>query len=216
MQILPDASAESLGAFVSASVEPGSHVITDGWPGYRGLPALGYPHEPRSQRAARLRGEDPGELLPVVHRVASLAKALAAGHPQGGVQDEHCPTTSTSSSSASTAAAPGAAAWSSTASFSWPWPTRRCATATWSPTPRARRALTGSQITTIAGWRRREESLGIATARTEAVRLAKRILDLDAELADNRVVLTRMRAGLVLEAAADLLGRLASAWRRSS
>lgn len=41
MQILPDASAESLGAFVSAHVEPGAQVITDGWTGYRGLTALG-------------------------------------------------------------------------------------------------------------------------------------------------------------------------------
>jgi transposase len=32
----------------------------------------------------------------------------------------------------------------------------------------ARRALTGSQITMIAGWRRREEPLGAATARAEA------------------------------------------------
>jgi transposase len=61
--------------------------------------------------------------------------------------------------------------------------------------------LTGAQITTIAGWRRREESLGIATARTEAVRLAKRILDLDAELADNRDRIT----GLVTAEAPELL-----------
>jgi transposase len=54
----------------------------------------------------------------------------------------------------------------------------------------ARRALTRSQITTIAGWRRREESLGVATARAEAVRLAERILDLDGELADNRDQIT--------------------------
>ncbi len=91
MQILPDASAESLGAFVSAHVEPGTHVITDGWTGYRGLPALGYIHEPRSQRAARRRGEDPGELLPVVHRVASLAKRWLLGTHQDAVQDVHLP-----------------------------------------------------------------------------------------------------------------------------
>lgn len=54
----------------------------------------------------------------------------------------------------------------------------------------ARRALTSPQITTIAGWRRREEPLGIATARTEAVRLAKRILVLNNELASNRTDIT--------------------------
>lgn len=53
-----------------------------------------------------------------------------------------------------------------------------------------RRALTASQISTIAGWRRREESLGVATARAEAVRLSKRILALDDELADNRNQIT--------------------------
>lgn len=49
----------------------------------------------------------------------------------------------------------------------------------------ARKALTTRQMTTIAAWRRRDEDLGTATARTEAVRLAKRIIELDRELADN-------------------------------
>ena len=52
----------------------GARVITDAWMGYHGLAGLGYVHERRSQRAARARGDDPGELLPAVHRVASLAK----------------------------------------------------------------------------------------------------------------------------------------------
>jgi len=42
--------------------------------GYHGLAGLGYAHERRSQRTARARGDDPGELLPAVHRVAYLAK----------------------------------------------------------------------------------------------------------------------------------------------
>lgn len=53
-----------------------------------------------------------------------------------------------------------------------------------------RRALTAAQIATIAGWRRRQESLALMTARTEAVRLAKRIVHLEEELADNRKDLT--------------------------
>lgn len=56
----------------------------------------------------------------------------------------------------------------------------------------ARRALTTPQISTIAGWRRREESLGAATARAEAVRLAKQVLRLDDELADNRDAITAL------------------------
>jgi hypothetical protein len=74
MAILADGSGTSRHAFVTEHVEPGTRIITDGWQGYRGINNLGYVHEPRSQRAARSRGEGPGELLPAVHRVASLAK----------------------------------------------------------------------------------------------------------------------------------------------
>ena len=56
----------------------------------------------------------------------------------------------------------------------------------------ARRALTSTQISTIAAWRRREESLGLATARAEAIRLAKRVVVLEDELADNRDQLTSL------------------------
>ena len=56
----------------------------------------------------------------------------------------------------------------------------------------ARRSLSSAQIATIAGWRRREEPFGTATARVEAVRLAKRVLSLDEELADNRENITNM------------------------
>ncbi len=86
---LADASATSLHAFVTDHVEPGARVITDGWQGYRGLEKLGYVHDRRSQRAARARGEDPGELLPAVHRVASLAKRWLLGTHQGSVDDAH-------------------------------------------------------------------------------------------------------------------------------
>ncbi|MFE8950725.1 IS110 family transposase [Streptomyces sp. NPDC007856] len=49
----------------------------------------------------------------------------------------------------------------------------------------ARRPLSARQIGEIARWRPREEDLAATTARTEAVRLAKRILALDTEIADN-------------------------------
>jgi transposase len=48
----------------------------------------------------------------------------------------------------------------------------------------ARRPLTGAQITTVAGWRTREEPLAVSTARWEAARLAKRVAALDDELKD--------------------------------
>jgi ISXO2-like transposase domain/Transposase zinc-ribbon domain len=89
MAILGDASAASLHPFVTAHVEPGTAVITDAWQGYSGIEALGYPRHRRSQRAARLRGDDPYGLLPSVHRVASLAKRWLLGTHQGSVDDGH-------------------------------------------------------------------------------------------------------------------------------
>jgi transposase-like protein len=89
MAILADASAASLHPFVTENVEPGATVITDAWQGYRGIDKLGYTHDRRSQRAARARGEDPGELLPGVHRIASLAKRWLLGTHQGSVDEAH-------------------------------------------------------------------------------------------------------------------------------
>ena len=89
MEILADASAGSLRPFLTRHVEPGATVITDAWMGYHGIAELGYAHVRRSQRAARARGEDPGKLLPGVHRVASLAKRWLLGTHQGSVEDKH-------------------------------------------------------------------------------------------------------------------------------
>ncbi len=91
MAPLADASAASLHGFVTDHVEPGTRIITDAWQGYSGLVGLGYIHDRRSQRAARVRGEDPGGLLPAVHRVASLAKRWLLGTHQGSVDDAHLP-----------------------------------------------------------------------------------------------------------------------------
>jgi hypothetical protein len=64
-------------------------VFTDARMGYHGLARLGYVHQRRSQRAARGRGGDPGELLPAVHRVASMAKRWLLSTHQGSVEEEH-------------------------------------------------------------------------------------------------------------------------------
>ena len=86
---ISDASASSLHPFVTENVEPGATVVTDGWSGYRGLAKLGYTHNPRSQRAARIRGEDSSQLLRGPHRVASLAKRWLLGTHQGSVDGAH-------------------------------------------------------------------------------------------------------------------------------
>ena len=95
MAPVADASSESLHSFVLDNVEPGATVITDAWQGYRWLEKRGYIHDilhdRRSQRAASTRGEDPGELLPGVHRIASLAKRWLLGTHQGAVDSAHLP-----------------------------------------------------------------------------------------------------------------------------
>ena len=56
----------------------------------------------------------------------------------------------------------------------------------------ARRALTSAQVTEVARWRTRVEGVAAATARVEAVRLAKRIIALDAEVTDNTAATTEL------------------------
>lgn len=89
MALLADGSSASLHPFVTGHVAQDATVITDAWMGYHGLARLGYAHQRRSQRAARARGDDPGELLPAVHRVASLAKRWLLSTHQGSVDETH-------------------------------------------------------------------------------------------------------------------------------
>jgi len=89
MLVVPDASAASLHPFVTDHVATGATVVTDGWQAYMGVKRLGYVHERHSQRALRLRGEDPNAMMPGVHRVASLAKRWLLGTHQGSVDPAH-------------------------------------------------------------------------------------------------------------------------------
>ena len=88
IQPIDDASSASLHPFVTEHIAPGATIVTDGWQGYSGL-QNGYIHDRRSQRAARSRGEDPGKLLPGVHRVAALAKRWLLGTHQGSTEEAH-------------------------------------------------------------------------------------------------------------------------------
>ncbi len=56
----------------------------------------------------------------------------------------------------------------------------------------ARKPLTARQVSEVARWRTRVEDLATATARGEAVRLAKRVTDLDSELTANQSRLTEL------------------------
>jgi transposase-like protein len=86
MRRVPDASGDSLLGFVEEAIEPGSSVHTDGWEGYSGLRQKGYKH-----KITRLRGhrKTPSELLPRVHRVASLLERWLLGTHQGAPSSEH-------------------------------------------------------------------------------------------------------------------------------
>jgi hypothetical protein len=76
LAVLKDASADSLGSFLTATTEAGAIVNTDGWGGYNGLTGLGYEHRPRDQSAAAA-GEEP--YLPRAHRAISNLKAWLHG-----------------------------------------------------------------------------------------------------------------------------------------
>ncbi len=83
---IQDASADSLEAFIQEAIEPGSVVNTDGWVGYDRVSKSGDKH-----RITILKGQEasPSDLLPRVHRVASLLKRWLLGTHQGAVSFEH-------------------------------------------------------------------------------------------------------------------------------
>lgn len=65
----------------------------------------------------------------------------------------------------------------------------------------ARKPLTAKQVSEAARWRIRSEDLATATARAEAVRLGKRIIDLDEEITANQARIT----GLIRDSKAAVL-----------
>ena len=82
----PDASARSLLPFVQDSVAPGADILTYGWKPYKARPKLGYVHQTKVIRGS---GKQASQLLPRVHRVASLLRRWLLGTHQGAVSREH-------------------------------------------------------------------------------------------------------------------------------
>ena len=77
MTRVQDAATVSLHAFIRSAVVAGSVVHTDAWEGYTGLAQQGYEHE-----ITCLRGQGKktaSELLPRIHRMASLLKRWLLG-----------------------------------------------------------------------------------------------------------------------------------------
>lgn len=80
---IPDASAKTLNRFAKENIEPNSIIRTDGWKGYNRLAHLGYKHVVTNHDISI--GDN---VLPLVHRVASLLKRWLLGTHQGAVSHE--------------------------------------------------------------------------------------------------------------------------------
>lgn len=85
MQVVPDASGDSLLGFIEANVGYGSTVITDGWSGYSQVPGKGFKHSVIDKFGV----EDEKNLMPHVHMIASLLKRWLLGTHQGAIQEMH-------------------------------------------------------------------------------------------------------------------------------
>jgi hypothetical protein len=79
---LRQVTAESLCGFVNTTVTKGSTVRTDGWNVYQRLSQQGYTHD---QINLVKSGQHAHDLLPGVHRVASLLKRCLAGTLHHGI-----------------------------------------------------------------------------------------------------------------------------------
>ena len=86
MQVIPDASGDTLHEFLVGTVQHGATVVTDAWSGYPPACHNWFEHEPHPIAGS---GSPSHGLLPAVHRVAALAKRWLLGTHQGGMQPEH-------------------------------------------------------------------------------------------------------------------------------
>lgn len=78
MAKIPDASSDCLNRFIENNIEQSSTIVTDGWKSYNNLVNMGYLH--KIQKAV-INDEDE-EVLPNVHRIASLLKRWLLGTHQ--------------------------------------------------------------------------------------------------------------------------------------
>lgn len=84
LQLISDASSKSLNSFIKDNVTQGSVIITDGWKGYNYVERIGYKHV--IEKATNIEGE---EILPFVHRIASLLKRWLLGTHQNYTSESY-------------------------------------------------------------------------------------------------------------------------------
>jgi transposase-like protein len=86
LQVIPNTESATLRTFLQEHVELGSHILTDGLSAYSGAILTDYMHNSRPVKGS---GRKAHELLPGVHRVASLVKRWLLGTHQGAVEADH-------------------------------------------------------------------------------------------------------------------------------
>ena len=138
MQVIESIDTATIRDFLLAHVEPGAAVVTDGLRSYIPACAKDYEHRPEPIGPSGMQAH---ELLPAVHRVASLAKRWLLGTGPWGApikaasSKRTCRPTWTSSRSASTAGAPAPGECCSTACSSSQCRATHARAARWWPTP---------------------------------------------------------------------------------
>ncbi|HYW95257.1 MAG TPA: IS1595 family transposase, partial [Bacteroidales bacterium] len=85
MSVIPDATKRSLTKFIKENIAERSTLITDGWKGYTGISENGY-HHVIEDNTKMLDGR---EVLPNVHRVASLLKRWLLGTHQNYISEQY-------------------------------------------------------------------------------------------------------------------------------
>jgi ribosomal protein L37AE/L43A/transposase-like protein len=82
LEVIPDDTFETLGAFIARNIESGSTVVSDAWSGYTGLAAKDYTHLSLSHSAMKRAGLE-GDVVPGVHRVVANLKTWLMGTHHG-------------------------------------------------------------------------------------------------------------------------------------
>ena len=87
LEVVPDATTETLEKFLADKVKAGSHILSDGWPGYRRLKRKGFEHT----ATALSRQDEPAHcLFPWVHiTLSNLKRFLLGTHHK--VEQKHLP-----------------------------------------------------------------------------------------------------------------------------
>ncbi len=85
LSLIPDASRKPLNQFIKENICKNSSITTDGWKGYVDLKKMGYVHEISNETTL----SDGEEVLPNVHRIASLLKRWLLGTHQSYMTKNH-------------------------------------------------------------------------------------------------------------------------------